>query len=359
MILGLRIKIVFRGELSMNKIRIGLVGIGRAGWGMHCSELESWKDEFEIVAACDVLESRREKMKERYNCRVYEDIKALIADPEVELVDIATRSCDHFKHALMAMKGEKNVFLEKPITSTYEEALILQEASENMKKGKLYIRHNRRFDPDFVHVREIINSGILGDVFSIKLRRNGYSRRDDWQTIKEFGGGQLLNWGPHIIDHSLRYLDGPVKELFSNLKLVAAAGDAEDHIKIVMVGQNGRVVDMEISGGSAIDTPPYQVYGTKGGLTLKGNTINLKYLDPKIEIGKRVVNPGTPGEVIGGSPDNLKWIEESLPVMEGNNNVIWHELYKAMRLGSTYPIHIDEAIEVMKVISETKRGTEF
>lgn len=65
----------------------------------------------------------------------------------------------------------------------------------------LYLRHNRRVESGFEKVNEIIDSGVLGDVFSIKLTRNGYSRRCDWQTISEFGGGQLLNWGPHIVDH--------------------------------------------------------------------------------------------------------------------------------------------------------------
>ena len=340
-------------------MKIGLLGVGRAGWGMHCGELECWKDEFEIVAACDILEARRGKMKERYNCKVYENIEGLLSDTEVELVSIATRSCDHFKHALMALQAGKNVFVEKPMTSTYEEALILKDASQDMKNGKLFIRHNRRFDPDFIHVKEIISSGILGEVFNIKLRRNSYSRRDDWQTLKQYGGGQLLNWSPHIIDHSLRFLDSPVKELFSNLKHISAAGDAEDHIKIVMVGTSGRIVDMEISGGSAINSPEYQVYGTKGGLTLKDNTIYLKYLDPETELSERVADEGTPVEGFGGSKDNLKWLEESIPVMSGYNNVIWHELYKAIRFNSIYPINIDEAVEVMKVISEVKKGTEF
>jgi scyllo-inositol 2-dehydrogenase (NADP+) len=343
----------------MDKVKVGLVGIGRAGWGMHCPELDAWKDEFEIVAGCDILEERRAKMQQRYNCRIYGKIEDLLSDSEVELVDIATRSCDHFKHALMSIKAGKDVLVEKPMAMTYQEALILKETSENIKKGKLFVRHNRRFDADFIQVKEIIESGILGDVFSIKLRRNSYNRRDDWQTIKEYGGGQLLNWGPHIIDHSLRFLDCPVKELFGNLKHISAAGDAEDHIKIVMVGINGRTVDMEISGGSVVDSATYQVYGTKGGMTLKDDIIYMKYLDPENELMQRVANPETPVEGFSGSKDNLKWLEKTMPVMSGDNSIIWHEIYKSIRCGSVYPINIDEAVEVMKIISEVKKGTEF
>jgi predicted dehydrogenase len=196
----------------MTPIRIGLAGLGRAGWGMHCEELQAFEDKFQIVAVCDPIEERRANAAERYGCAVYEHIEDLIADPKVELVDIATRSCDHYTHVKMALEAGKDVFDEKPMTVNYAEAKALQELAET-SAGNLYIRHNRRFEPAFQHIREIIASGLLGEVYEVKLRRVHYGRRDDWQTLREFGGGQLLNWGPHIVDHSLRLLGAPVKSV--------------------------------------------------------------------------------------------------------------------------------------------------
>ncbi len=338
-------------------IKIGIAGLGRAGSGMHCGELNGREDKFQIVAACDVLKSRREKMEEQYGCRTYERIEDMIADPEVELVDIATRSKDHYDHAVMALQAGKNVFLEKPICLTYQQALQLKGAAEE-SKGELFIRHNRRFDPDFVHVQEIIGSGLLGEVYEIRLARHGFSRRDDWQTIKEHGGGQLLNWGPHIIDHALRFLNSPVQSQYSDLKRVAAVGDAEDHVKIVLKGTNGRVVDLEISGGVSIGSPTYRVFGKRGSLELSGNEIKLKYLDPSRELVEKLANPGTPGETFG-TPEELTWIEETLAVMEGSNSIIWDKLYDSIREEAEFPIRLEEALEVMKVISGTKEETEF
>ncbi|HEX3000573.1 MAG TPA: Gfo/Idh/MocA family oxidoreductase [Armatimonadota bacterium] len=338
-------------------IKAGLVGLGRAGWGMHCPELAGKEDKFQYVAACDLIPERRERMAAKYGCKTYDDIKALIADPEVEMVDIATRSLDHYKHAVMALEAGKYVFLEKPMCMNYEEAVKLQGLSE-LHPGKLYIRHNRRFEPGFLHIREIIASGILGEVFEIRLARVSYSRRDDWQTIKEFGGGQLLNWGPHIVDHALQFLESPVAKMWSNLKRVAAVGDAEDHLKIVLTGESGRVVDLEISGGSAMSAPEYIILGTKGGLTSSGDSITLKYLDPKQTLPPRTANPGTPGDTFG-APEKLPWIEETIKVNPAKSYNIWDELYSAIRLGTTYPIHMEEAVAVMRVISATRVGTEF
>jgi len=338
-------------------IKLGLAGVGRAGWGMHCPELEPFKDKFQIVAACDILKEKRDKIARRYGCKTYARIQDMIADPEVELVDIATRSPDHYAHAAMSLKASKHVFLEKPMTVSYAEAARLRKLAQK-SKGGLYVRHNRRFDPDFLHVREIIDSGVLGDVYEIKLARMGYARRDDWQTLIDAGGGQLLNWGPHVIDHAMRLLGAPVADVWSNLKLIAAVGDAEDHLKIILTGTNDRVVEVEISGGCAARHPEYIVLGTKGALTCSGDMITLKYLDPRRRLKPRKVNPGDPGDHFG-SPEKLYWLQKTIPVKPKKTYNIWEELYKAIRERSKFPITLDEAVGNMKIISDVKRGTKF
>lgn len=341
-------------------IRLGMVGVGRAIWGMHCPELEGKKDKFVVVAACDTIEDRRAKMAERYNCATYERIEDLIKDPNVEIVDIATRSIDHFKHAKLALEAGKDVLVEKPMCVSYDEASRLFEIAKKCGR-RLFVRHNRRFEPAFQHIREIIDSGILGDVREIKLRRVGFQRRDDWQTLKSSGGGQLLNWGPHIIDHGLRLLGAPLASQWSDLKLMAALGDAEDHLKIVLRGTNGRVVDIEISGGAAIGEPEYLIWGTRGALTCTGETIKLRYLDPEVALQDRKAESGTPGTTFG-TAEELKWVEEEVkaaPKLPVNMSTIWDELYSSYREGAAFPITPEECLGVMKVVSAAKEGTQF
>jgi predicted dehydrogenase len=254
------------------------------------------------------------------------------------------------------------VFIEKPMTCTYDEAVKLK-ALADVSKGNLYVRHNRRFEPAFQHVRDIIESGVLGDVFQIRLTRGGYQRRDDWQTIKEYGGGQLLNWGPHIVDHALRLLGAPVASMWSDLKRVAAVGDAEDHLRINLTGTNKRVVEVTITGGAAIGEPEYLVWGTHGSLTASGNSIRSRYLDPARLPGPLAPNPETPdGGGFGGS-EVLHWVETTTtPAPKSGCDVgtsIWEALYATIRNGAPFPITLDEAVGVMKIISDAKKGTEF
>jgi len=280
-----------------------------------------------------------------------------VADPQVEMVSVASRSVDHFAHAAMALKAGKIVFQEKPMCATYAEARRLAALVKRLG-GRLYVRHNRRNEPAFLHIREIMASGVLGDVFEVRLSRGGYARRDDWQTLKKFAGGQLLNWGPHIVDHALRMLGSPVRSQWSDLNRIAAVGDAEDHLKIILTGANGRVVDLEISGGAALRGPDYLLLGTRGALECTGDTLHVKHLDPNVKLPRRRASPGDPGPTFG-TPEQLPWVEKTFPAGPAKAWDIWEELYKAVRQGRRFPITLAEAVEVMRVISAAKKGTRF
>lgn len=341
-------------------IKIGVVGLGRIGMSVHRNCLKARPDKFEVVAACDIIEERAEKFKAEFGCRAYTNIEDLIADPEVEVVDIATRSCDHYAHSKMALLAGKSVLVEKPFCRTYEEALELVKLGSQPAGPKIFVRHNRRIEEGFIKINEIIDSGILGNVYEVRLARNSYQRRNDWQTIKEFGGGQLLNWGPHIVDQSIQFCGGAYTEMFSDIKRVTAVGDAEDHIKIVFKGVNGRIVDMEISGGVALPVPEYMVYGTKGTLVYQGGKIKMKYLDPDVELMDIKANPETPKEGAAyGNGETLVWKEEEFPSSCEKTEAIWDYFYEAYRNNKPYPVTSAQAIETVRTLAATKVGTEF
>lgn len=346
----------------MTPIKTAIAGIGRAGWGMHCPELDKRRDRFVIVAACDTLPDRCAMMRERYGCRAYTDFDALLNDPDVELVSIATPTLLHVPQAVRALQAGKHVFLEKPIALTMAEAETLRDAAAR-STGRLFFRHNRRFEPAFTRIREILASGVLGWVYEIKLRRNGYQRRSDWQTLLACGGGQLNNWGPHIIDHALQLLESPVADLWRDLKRIAAVGDAEDHLKIVLTGANGRVVDLEISGGAALSEPEYVLLGDRGALICQGDTITLKHLPMDYVLPAERASADTPGmDYSFGKGGPLPWVTQTMPAQPSTPcdiDSIWDHLYAALREGAPFPITMDEAFAVVKVIEATRQGTPF
>ena len=346
----------------MEKIKVGILGLGRAGFRMHFREMGKFPEMFEIVAGCDNDPERRKNTAEKYpNVKLYDNAADFVKDPDIELVTVATRTPLHVEHAVMALDAGKYVFNEKPIATDYESALKLKEADKR-HPGKLFIRHNRRFEPAFQHIMSIIHSGKLGFVYEIKLRRNGFDWRSDWQTLKSCGGGQLLNWGPHIVDHAMRFLESPVKDMWSDLKLVAARGDAEDHVRIILRGENERVVDLEISGGCAISEPVYIVNGSKGTLVSQDELrLHLKYINPNAPEPTFKAESANP-PIQGGYGCDIEpdWIEDDLQVAPPSGDdtwKIWKYLYEAIRNGAKFPITLDEALENMRIMDLVKKGT--
>ncbi len=351
-----------------NPIKIGLVGIGRAGWGMHTNELAGKEDKFKYVAACDLLPERVEKMVEKYGCKGYNNIDDLLADSDAEIVCIATRSCDHFEHGIKVLRAGKDLLMEKPMGLTLKQAEDLF-ATAKAEGRKIYMRHNRRFEVVFNEVKNVIESGVLGNVYEINISQGSFQHRDDWQTLSEFGGGQLLNWGPHIIDHSLRLLGSPLKNITGELKQVTAGGDCEDHVIIHFESEAGRTVNMCISGGMALRAGRrFNIYGDRGSMLCgeDGNekSIKLRYIDPSQEIPPVVSDPGTPGAAFGASgtyasATEVTWVEKEYTLPGEDLSVIWDYMYESYRNGADYPIKESEALEVMQAVEAVRNGTKF
>ena len=350
------------------KIKIALLGVGRIGSSMANKNLPRYPELFEIVAVCDLIKERRESVAEKYSCNAYANYEDMLKQENIELVYIATRSCDHYKHAVQALDAGKHVLLEKPATISYEEALALYARASEKGSPRLFIRQQRRLEGAFSKVFEVVNSGKLGKVFEVNIQQNTFQHRDDWQTIDEFGGGQLLNWGPHIIDQSLQLLGTPTFDLQSYLCQETAGGNCEDHLHIRFIGNNNRVVNMSISGATALNIGRfYSVYGTRGACTYANGKLTLHYINPEQEIPPVVANPNTPGASFGKSGTFesklvIDWINEEYDVEvepEGVLDELLVSMYNAIRYGEEFLIKDEEVLSIMRTISAVKAQNKY
>ncbi len=346
-----------------NPIKLAIVGLGRAGWGMHLAEIADKTDMFKIVACCDIIPERNEKMKERFGCKTYLSIEELIKDPEIELVDIATRSCDHYAHAKLALSAGRNVLLEKPACVNINQLDELLSIANKPGMPKIFFRQNRRFEEGFKEIRRIIESGIIGNVFELRLSQSGYDRRDDWQTLSKYSGGQMLNWGPHLIDHALQLIASPAARVYTNSVLGAAAGDCEDHFSLNITGENGRYATVTISGSDANDSGrTYAAIGSKGTVTMHNNLIKLKYINPEQKLLPVAADEGTPANEWGASGTfealiEPEWVEKEYTVTDEDLSVFWIYLYKSFKENKPFPIKDEEVRALMQVITKAKENT--
>jgi scyllo-inositol 2-dehydrogenase (NADP+) len=340
------------GKLK-NAVRVGLCGIGRAGFGMVRRGLEKLPH-IRVVAGFDLLEERTRQLQEICGSRAYSSYEEFLADEEVELVIVATRSHEHVPMAIEAMKAGKDVLVEKPMALDVAGADKLIAAARKLKR-RLFVRHNRRFDIPFLQAMEIAHSGKIGKLFAVQLRQGSYQRRSDWQTLRKFGGGQLLNWGPHLVDWGCQFIGGKAIDVWADLKLIAATGDAEDHVKLMMRGATGVVVDIEISGAAAISQPPWILMGTAGTLVIDAkNECHLKYFDQK-QLPRLRASDQTPAHPGPSNGAEIQWKEEHFPAKPAQVPNFWIELYDSLRKKKPFPITLEQARENMRIISLAKK----
>ncbi|MDB5327900.1 MAG: oxidoreductase domain protein, partial [Phycisphaerales bacterium] len=136
-------------------VRVGIAGLGRSGWGIHAEAIAQQPTRFQLVAVTDDQALRRAEAVARFGCTAHCDIGQLVRDPNVELVVIATPNHMHAEHAIAAMNAGKDVLCEKPMAASPAEADAMIDAAR--RNGRtLTVFNNRRFDPHFLKVREIV-----------------------------------------------------------------------------------------------------------------------------------------------------------------------------------------------------------
>lgn len=321
-------------ERREKPISIGVIGLGRSGWGIHCLHLADNPD-YNLVAVVDPLEERREEALEKLGVqRAYADPDELFADDEVELIVVATPSHTHKELGLKALKAGKHVMIEKPFAVSAEEAdELIQEARTRDRIVTCF--QSRRLDPDFLKVQQLIDEGRIGRVFYIRNGRYQFQRRRDWQTLTKMGGGMLFNWGAHLIDQGLLLIDGKVREFFCDLKRTVSAGDAEDHVKVCLKGENGMVVDVEIFSACPVPMPDWTVLGDRGMIQGGRSKLKVQWFEegalPPIE-----ADPGAAeGRSYGGRED-IPWKHEEIELSQDHNEQLrefYSRLYKSLRQG--------------------------
>ena len=335
-------------------LRVGIVGLGRAGRNMQANEIAAFPELFKITAACDNDEARRKDLPPPFaEATLYADFADMLKDPNVDLVTIATRHGDHVPMAIQALQAGKYVLVDKPcaLNSTMMDELL---AVARRYPGHLFLRHNRRFEAPFQKALSLMRGGLLGTINLIKLYRSvGYCRRNDWMTLISEGGGLFTNWGPHIVDQALQFLESPVVDCWADIKSVISIGDGDDHIKVLLRAKNGRVADIEIAGSTTLSGHEIEIQGSRGTLIYPvDGKIKMRYVDPDCEFRLLKAHAGQPPLQYGNFDEKLTFIEQLVEIPEIHSGEIWRRIYASIVKGEAFPVTLEQGAEVVRIMDQ-------
>ncbi|MCA1947925.1 MAG: Gfo/Idh/MocA family oxidoreductase [Armatimonadetes bacterium] len=256
--------------MAESKLSAGIIGYGGA-FHMGKAHAESLKKAgIETVAVCDLDPARLEAAKREIpGVRTYRDYRELLADPEVGLVINILPHNLHASICVEASKAGKHVVTEKPMCITVEEADAMIDAARQAGK-MLSVFHNRRWDDDYLTIRETVASGLIGDVFHVECFIGGFhGPRGWWRDDKAISGGALYDWGAHFLDWILNLMPAPVANVtgfFHKRRWTEMTN--EDQTQAILRFEDGAMADLQVSNLAAAGKPKWRILGTQGAIVV-------------------------------------------------------------------------------------------
>ena len=360
-------------------IRVGVVGLGRSGYGIHLNAFKK-RDDFVVGAVADPDAKRANETAQEFGCTAYATIDELLADDSLELVVVASPNKFHAPHAVQALQAGKHTVCEKPFGLTVSDVNAMIAARDKATEAAnrsvvLSPFQNRRFERPFQMVREIIQSGKLGRTVHIRMANHAFTRRWDWQTLRSFGGGQLNNNGPHPIDQSLVFLsdlgvtDPDLIEVWADLRNTLSSGDAEDHVRLTLrvpSRPDTPTIDIEFFATAAYGQEPWFVTGTLGGLKGNNKTLTYKTVDWDKMPPRPVTEQSTPDRSY--NREDLEWREETVSIdgevgggagatpAGGLAEQFYNGLFAALRGGAPLVVTPEEVKTRIAVIEKARKS---
>ena len=267
----------------MEKSNLGfaIIGCGRIAQ-RHAEHINN---NGKLVAVCDIDKERADALAEKYNAKAYYDVKNLLEnEKDVSVVSICSPNGLHAKHSIQALKSGFHVLCEKPMAINVRDCGEMIKAAEKANKRLFAIKQNR-FNPPVVAVKEAIDEGRLGKIFSIQLscfwNRNPDYYANSWKGTKDLDGGTLYTQFSHFID-LLYWMIGDVK----NAQAFMANYSHEDIIEfedtgvIIVEFQNGAIgtINYTVNSYQKNMEGSLTIFGEKGTVKIGGQYLNeLEY----------------------------------------------------------------------------------
>lgn len=350
---------------NVNKVkkvlRVGIGGYGRSGCDIHARWLREAPKQYRIVAVSDQLPERRAEAARDFGCAVYKDHIDLLRNTEMDLFVNALPSFLHASGTIEALRAGFNVVCEKPLARTLRD---FDKVVTTAKKAKKLFApfQNSRFYPFFKKTQEVIASGVLGEIVHIQISYSGFSRRWDWQTMQKMNGGNLLNTGPHPMDHAIMLFGEKQPKVFCRMKSIQPfGGDADDFCSVTLYGGNAPVIDVLISSYMAYPTGDrYIVCGTYGGLAGGPNELRWKYFNPRKAPKQKFWTRWSNNRQY--CSEKLSWVEKSwkpkptsLDMFQFNCRAFYNNIYDALVKGKELIVKPEQVRRQIAAIEECFR----
>ena len=264
------------------KLQLGLIGLGSISQA-HVAGYQEEASRAEIAAVCDIREEVLHATSKKLRAKAYRNFEEMLADRNIEAVDIILPHNLHFRVAQAALKSSKHVLVEKPMTPSSQEcSQLIALAAE--KRLTFTAAENTPFVLAYQAVEELTKSGLVGKPRVVRTFIYGsevdrLTRTDLWKgKLDGSNGGAIIDAGPHSF-YLIKWLFGEIDKLQAAQYKLVNESEVEDNAVISGSLKNGAVFISEFSFTAEIPWGErLEIYGSEG-------TIILDHLfDPPIQV---------------------------------------------------------------------------
>lgn len=252
------------------KKQFAVIGYGGQG-SWHTKQIMA-SDVAELVGVYDINPGKAE-LAQKNGIHAYSSFEDFLTDKSAENVVIAVPNNFHKELVIRSLKAGKNVICEKPVSLSVAEFDQMTETAN--KSGKLFTVHqNRRWDADFLAIKNTVESGEIGELINIESRIHG-SRGipSDWRCTKTQGGGMILDWGVHLIDQILQIIKEKAVKLYCTQTHITNL-EVDDGFKLTIYFESGKTAYIEVGTYNFIAMPRFYLQCKNGSAIIEKWTEN-------------------------------------------------------------------------------------
>jgi predicted dehydrogenase len=269
------------------------------------------------------------------------DVAALLAEPGIDLVVVASPDALHAEHAIAALEAGKHVLIDKPFAASLADARRIAEAVEAAGK-QVTVFQNRRWDADFRTLQRLIAEGALGDIVQFESHFDRWRPTPTglWKEARE--GGAWLDLGPHLVDQAV-VLFGRPEGISLDLATMRDGAPSPDYFHAVLRYERRRVI-LHATKLTAQHRLRFAVHGTRASWIKHGS------------------DPQEAATLAGRAPEGEDWglgddgATSPAPNERGDYRLFWRALAAAIRGEGANPVPTSQAITVMEVLDAGLRS---
>ncbi|TDT63265.1 oxidoreductase [Fonticella tunisiensis] len=336
------------------KLKTGFIGFGKSTNRYHLPYVLK-RENIEVKKIYN--RTRKEELENKYkdyDIEFTNDLNSLLEDKEIKLVTICTPHSTHFEFAKLCLEHNKNVLIEKPFATTLEEAKELLNLAKD--KGLIIMPYqNRRFDGDFLALKEVINKKYVGDIVEIESHFDYYRPESPTYNGKYYDGS-FFGLGVHTVDQIVSIFGRP-KKVYYDIRAIRNKNNPDDYYHVELFYDSFKVI-LKTSHLVKSPYPKFILHGTKGSF--------IKYgIDKQEECLKAGIMPWDEG--FGLDPEELygkvTYVDENGQDKEitiktplGDYGRVYDNLYDAIINGKDKLVKDEEILTVIEILESGFKG---